>query len=277
MRLAAAGCGMSAELLVQRDGGVTTLTLNRPERLNALNGAMLGQLRDALDAERTSASRVLVLRGAGRAFCAGHDLSPDADEVVEPGDAVTDRDRQAAYIDLFFRIWDHPKPVIAAVHGYCMAGATQLATFCDFVVVADDAVVSASPVLPLGGGFISPLLAYRVGASRAKLLSFVPGYRISGLEAAAWGWAIRAVPAQDLDESVRALAAAMARTPASVLRMKKVAVNRVLELQGFRSVAYMGAETDVVVHGTDAVGSIKAAVQERGLKEAIAAFERGEL
>lgn len=263
---------MADELVVERDGAVTFLTLNRPERLNALNGPMFDRLRAALVQEERSDSRVIVIRGAGRAFSAGHDLGSDSDEVVEPGDSVADRDRQASYIDLFFRIWDHPKPVIAAVHGYCMAGATQLATFCDFTVVAEDAVVTASPVLPLGGGFISPLLAYKVGANRARLLSFVPGYRMSGVEAAEWGWATTAVPAADLDAHVSWLASAVATTPASVLRMKKIAVNRVLELQGFRTVAYVGAETDVVVHDTDAVGRIKNYIQEHGLKAAITQF-----
>jgi enoyl-CoA hydratase/carnithine racemase len=268
---------MSQELLVEREGVMTRLTLNRPDRLNALSEPLLEQLRAALHAERTSDSRVIVLRGAGRAFSAGHDLTPGSTEVVEPGDSVADRDRQASYIDTFFQIWDHPKPVIAAVHGYCMAGATQLVTFCDLTVVADDAVISASPVLPLGGGFISPLVAYKVGVDRAKLLSFIPGYRMTGVEAAEWGWATMAVAATDLDDRVRQLATAVARTPASVLRMKKIALNRVLELQGFRSVGYMGAETDVVVHQTDAVGQVKAAVQAMGLKSAIAAFQRGDL
>jgi enoyl-CoA hydratase/carnithine racemase len=260
------------ELLIERDGAVTFLTLNRPERLNALNEPMLAQLRAALEAEEQSDSRVIVLRGAGRAFSAGHDLSSDSNEVVEPGDSVADRDRQASYIDLFFRIWDHPKPVVAAVHGYCMAGATQLVTFCDFTVVAEDAVVTASPVLPLGGGFISPLLAYKVGANRAKLLSFVSGFRMSGVEAAEWGWATTAVPAGQLDAHVRWLASAIATTPASILRMKKIAINRVMEMQGFRTVAYVGAETDVVVHDTDDVSRIKSYIQEHGLKAAIGEF-----
>lgn len=263
---------MADELLIDREGPITFLTLNRPDRLNALNEPMLDGLRAALAAEERSESRVIVIRGAGRAFSAGHDLSSDSHEVVEPGDSVADRDRQASYIDLFFRIWDHPKPVVAAVHGYCMAGATQLVTFCDFTVVADDAVVTASPVLPLGGGFISPLLAYKVGANKARLLSFVPGYRMSGVEAAEWGWATTAVPADRLDAYVRWLACSVASTPASVLRMKKIAINRVLELQGFRTVAYVGAETDVVVHDTDDVSRLKAYIQKHGLKAAIDEF-----
>ncbi|GAC1325533.1 MAG: crotonase/enoyl-CoA hydratase family protein [Mycobacteriales bacterium] len=267
---------MAQDLLVEHDGLITWLTLNRPERLNALTATMLDALRAALEAERRSPSRVIVIRGAGRAFSAGHDLSQDAAEVVEPGDSVADLDRQASYLDLFFAIWDHPKPVVAAVHGYCMAGATQLVTFCDFTIVAEDAVITASPVLPLGGGFISPLLAYKVGVNRAKLLSFVPGYRMSGTQAADWGWASAAVPPAELDSYVRDLVGAVAKTPASILRMKKIAINRVLELAGFRSAAYMGAETDVVVHGTDAVEALKTDIHDRGLKAAIAGFGRAQ-
>ena len=268
---------LSRQVLVEREGPITWITLNRPERLNALTAEMVGRLGDVLHAERTSDSRVLVLRGAGRAFSSGHDLSSDSVEVTEPGDSVADRERQASYIDLFMQIWEHPKPILAAIHGYCMAGASQLATFCDVVVTAQDAVIAASPTLPIGGGFISPLWAYYVGANRAKVLSFVPGKRISGQTAADWGWAFDSVPADELTGYVRDLALQIARTPPSVLRMKKIAINRTLELQGFRLTAYMGAETDVVVHYSDAVDHVKTTIEEVGFKEAQRRFDAGDL
>ena len=264
-------------LLVERDGPITWVTLNRPERLNAISQEMLDRLGDVLEQERTSDSRVIVIRGAGRAFSAGHDLSSDSVEVTEPGDSVADRDRQASYIETFLRIWEHPKPVIAAIHGYCIAGATQLATFCDMVVTADDAVIAASPMLPIGGGFITPLLAYYIGANRAKLMSFVPGRRISGKTAADWGWAVESVPEEELFDHVRTLALQVATTPLSLLRMKKIAINRTLELQGFRMTAFMGAETDVVVHHTNAVEQVKAAIEADGFKETLRRFHAGEL
>jgi len=277
MALESGAQGRYDTLLVDRDGPTVWITLNRPERLNALNDVMFSELSVALEHERRSDARVIVLRGAGTSFSAGHDLSRDATEVVEPGDSVEDRDRQAEYIEHFLRIWEHPKPVIAMVHGYCIAGASQLCTFCDLTIVAEDAVITASPMLPLGGGFISPLWAFLIGPKRAKQMSFVAGHRISGTTAAAWGWANFAVPASELEREVRELAHAIARTPPSVLRMKKVAINRVLDLQGFRMAAFMGTESDVIVHETDAVESIKDAVQEHGLKEAIRRFEAGEL
>jgi len=175
------------------------------------------------------------------------------------------------------KIWSHPKPVIVAIHGYCMAGATQLATFADLVVTAEDAQIAASPVLPIGGGFISPLLSYYVGANRAKLLSFVPGYRISGRQAVDWGWAIDSAPADELHARVRDLAHAVAQTPSSVTRMKKIAINRTLELQGYRLTAYMGTETDVVVHHAREVEQAKAAIATHGFKEALSLFKAGKL
>lgn len=263
-------------LLVDRSGPITWLTLNRPQRLNALDDDLLGRLSAALDEERRSDSSVLVLRGAGRAFSAGHDLGSDSEEVVMPGDAVADRERQASYIELFLKLWDHPKPVIAAVHGYCIAGAAQMATFADVVITAHDAKISASPLLPLGGGFISPLWAFSVGASRAKLMSFIPGRQISGRQAAEWGWAAESVPAEELDAHVAEVAAAMARTPSTILRMKKIAINRTLELQGLRMSALMGTETDVVVHNTAEVLAIKAAIKREGFKEVRRRFDAGE-
>ncbi|CAB4950258.1 unannotated protein [freshwater metagenome] len=264
-------------VLLEREGPIAWITLNRPEKLNAISQEMLDRLENILEAERRSDSRVIVLRGAGRAFSAGHDLSNDSVEVTEPGDSVADRDRQASYIDTFLRLWEHPKPVIAAVHGYCIAGGTQMATFCDMIVTADDAVISASPPMPIGGGFITPLLAFSIGANRAKLLSFVPGRRFSGRTAAEWGWAVESVPEADLITHVRELALSIATVPLSILRMKKIAINRTMELQGFRMTAFMGAETDVVVHHTDAVDLIKTAIETDGFKETLRRFKASEL
>lgn len=265
---------MENELLVDREGPIAWLTLNRPDRLNALTMSMLDQLADALTEQQDSDSKVVVIRGAGRAFSAGFDISPDAAEVGEAGQRgpVADRNRQAAYIERFTRIWNHPQPVIAAVHGYCMAGASQLACFCDITVVAEDAVIAASPALPLGGGFISPLWSFRVGPQRAKEMSFVPGRRIDGRTAVEWGFANSAVPAAELESYVRDLALSIATVPAPVLQMKKLAVNRVQEIQGFMTIAGFGADTDALIHTTSDVAEIQELVRTVGIKEAIRRF-----
>lgn len=264
----------SAEVRVERDGPIAWLTLDRPDRLNALSMRMLDELAAHLADLEKSDARVVVLRGAGRAFSAGYDVSGESEEI---GDAhsrssVADRDRQAAYIDRFTRIWRHPQPVIAQIHGYCMAGATQLALFCDITVVADDTQIAASPAIPLGGGFISPLWSFQVGPQRAKEMSFVPGRRIDGRTAAEWGFANAAVPAAELEKHTRELALAIAKTPASILRMKKLAINRVQEMNGFLTVAGMGADTDALIHTTPDVTELQELVKEIGLKQAIAHF-----
>lgn len=266
--------GGEPELLVDLEGPVAWLTLNRPERLNAITTTMLDRLAEVLTELETSTAKVVVIRGAGRSFSAGYDISPDSGEVgkAHQRGPVADRNRQAAYIDYFTRIWRHPQPVIAAIHGYCMAGASQLACFCDITVVAEEAVIAASPALPLGGGFISPLWSFRVGPQRAKEMSFVPGRRIDGRTAVEWGFANTAVPEAELESYVRELALSIATVPAPVLQMKKLAVNRVQEIQGFLTIAGFGADTDALIHTTSDVSEIQQLVRDVGIKEAIRRF-----
>lgn len=261
-------------ITVQLDGLVSSIVLNRPERLNALSMHLLDELGEALELFAATEARVVILRGAGRSFSAGYDIASDSEEI---GDArsrgsVADRNRQAAYIERFTKIWRHPVPVIAAIHGFCMAGATQMVCFCDLTIVADDAVIAASPSIPLGGGFISPLWAYRIGPNRAKEMSFIAGRRISGRTAAEWGWANESVPAEELDLRVLEVANQIVKTPAPILQMKKLAINRVQEMQGFLVVAGMGADTDALIHTTEEVGAAQELVRSIGLKAAIANF-----
>jgi enoyl-CoA hydratase len=259
---------------VEIDGRIGWITLNRPEKLNALSDDLLDELGQALDELEKSRTRVVVLRGAGRAFCAGYDISPDAAEIgyaAERG-PVEDRDRLLKNIELFTRIWHHPQPIIAAVHGYCVGGGAQLASFCDITIVADEAVIMASPSLLVGGGYLSPLWVHLVGPKRAKMMSFDAGHRISGQTAAAWGWATMSVPEAEFSAQVADLARSIARTPANVLRLKKEALNRTAELQGLLTYARMGAETDALVHQTVEVKTVMGWIRDTGLKAAIARF-----
>ena len=176
----------------------------------------------------------------------------------------------------FMKIWDHPKPIIASVHGYCLAGATQLCVFCDITVVAEDAIIGL-PSVPAGGGYITPTWTPLVGPKRAKQMAFVVGSKISGTTSSEWGWSNYAVPAADLESNVRALAVDIAKTPASILRMKKVSINRVWDTMGFRNIAPMGAETDALLHYSKDVQIVSQAIRDQGLKGAIASFNSGEL
>lgn len=252
------------------------LTLNRPDRLNAMNDTLLAELGLALDELQDSRTRVVVLRGAGRAFCAGYDISPESSEIgyAAARGPVEDRDRLLSNIELFTRLWRHPQPIIAAIHGYCVGGGAQLASLCDITVVSDEAVIMASPSLLIGGGYLSPLWTHLVGPKRAKLLSFDAGHRITGRTAAEWGWASMSVPEHQFDDRVEALAQSIARTPANVLRMKKEAINRAAELHGLLTYARMGAETDALLHQTDEVRTVQGWIQDMGLKAAIDRFAR---
>jgi enoyl-CoA hydratase len=262
-------------VLWEKAGRLGYLTLNRPEKLNALNQPLLAALDRRLEeAKADDEVRVLIIRGAGRAFSSGFDLSPDQPERAQHTDIVDDRDRLQRNTELWLKIWDHPKPVIAQVHGYCLAGATQLCIFCDLTVVAEDARVGF-PAIPVGGGYISPMWSWLVGPKRAKEMSFTPGSQISGRTASEWGWANRAVPADQLADTVREMAEAIATVPSKILHMKKVAVNRTLDAQGFRVAVTFGSEFDALLHYSEPVQELRGLIREKGLRGAIDAFRSG--
>jgi enoyl-CoA hydratase/carnithine racemase len=262
---------------VSVEGPVGWLVLNRPAKLNAMNSTMLAEFSAAVT-ELTGRDdvRVIVIRGAGRCFSTGYDIERDKWESPEEADTVTDFERLTTNIDRFLALWDCPKPVIAAVHGYCLAGATQMTVFCDITVVAEDARIGL-PKIPVGGGYITPQWTWLVGPKRAKQMSFTAGSQISGSTAVDWGFANFAVPAEELFGAVTELATEIARTPAPILRMKKYAVNRVVELQGFRSSVQLGSETDALLHASTSVRRLSDGIRALGLKDAIKSFEAGEL
>lgn len=264
---------------LERRGRATWLVLNRPERLNAMDATLLAELEQALDVlAEDEGTRVIVIRGAGRAFSAGYDIRPDEGSMVAyDGERdITESQRHlAGNIARFMKVWDHPKPVIAAVHGYCLAGASQLCSLCDITVVAEEATIGL-PSLPIGGGYITPLWTPLVGPKRAKQMSFVAGSKISGTTAAEWGWANYAVPEVELWDDVTALATEIAKVPAPVLRMKKLAINRVFQIQsGWPTTAFLGADMDALLHHNQEIQDYRRSIREEGLREAIRRFDEG--
>lgn len=261
-------------ILVEHDGPVSWIVFNRPEKLNAMNDKCLVEFGSALESLKTSGGPVIGIRGAGRAFSAGYDISAESSEVGEAAerDITQDRDRLVGNIELFFRIWDHPKPVIAAIHGYCLAGATQLAVFCDLTIVAEDAQIGL-PSIPIGGGYITPLWSWLIGPKRAKQMSFVASSKIDGKTAVEWNWANYAVPEAELFAEVRRLADEMSKIPSEILAVKKVAVNRQWEIMGFRAGAPLGADYDAMLHYSGAVQKLHKLIVDNGLKEAIRKFD----
>lgn len=256
---------------VEHSGALTWIVLNRPDRANALSNDMLDEFSDALRRLATEGGPVLAIRGEGKGFCAGYDLD-QVGKLTTVADPIVDHERLRKNVDRYLAMWDHPKPIIAAVHGYCMAGATQMCVYADITVVADNARIG-EPTIPIGGGYVAPLWTPLVGPKRAKEMAFVPGNSIDGPTAVEWGWANHCVPAEQLIASVESLAERIARTPPSVLRIKKLSINRAAEACGFRDAGAAVAEMDALLHLTPAVLELKAWIGQVGLKEAMAAFK----
>lgn len=254
---------------LEHEDDLTWIVLDRPDRANALSNELLDEFSDALDSLKTEGGPVLAIRGEGKGFSAGYDIGQVG--VPREADPVGDRTRLQRNLDRFLAIWDHPKPVIAAVHGYCIAGATQMCVYTDITIVADDARIG-EPTIPIGGGYIAPLWAPLVGPKRAKELSFVPGNTIDAETAVRWGWANHAVPAGELLDRVRGLAARIALTPPDVLQVKKLSVNRAMEAMGVRQAAGAVAEMDALLHTSPSVLAVRERIGSEGLKEVIAGY-----
>lgn len=195
--------------------GIATLTLNRPDKLNAMNPASFVELRDHLDSIATDAeTRVVVLQGAGRSFCAGNDLGS-----IAAGEKAPTPHFQAETIDALEAL---PQATIARVHGHCFTGALELILGCDLIVCADDAQIGDTHgkwgLVPVWG--MSVRLPERVGVAKARELSFT-ARRISGVEAASMGLANRSVPLEDLDAEVATTAAQIAGNSADTVSMMK--------------------------------------------------------
>ena len=173
-------------------------------------------------------------------------------------------------------IWDLRMPVLASVHGICLAGGTQLASICDVTFVADDTRVG-TPQLPLGAGYVAAFWAWHVGPKKAKEVFFPTGEIISADEAVAMGLFNRSVPKADLGQTVMDYAGRVARTPKEILALQKLSINRTQEVQGFREALLQGAEVDAIAHASDAVRSVNRYIAEHGLSATLGAFRKGEL
>ena len=257
-------------LLSEDLGPVRRLTLNRPRSLNALDHALMEALDDAFAAAADADDvRVLILRGAGRAFCAGYDLNQDADE-GEKGAAEWHREIQRDSARLL-RILEHRKPVIASVHSYCLAGGTDLMLACDLAVAADDAYFGYVDVR-FGSGVVSMLLPWIVGVRTAKELVFTGEDRIPADEALRIGLVNRVVPRDRLDDATLALAEEIAKNEPFVVQTMKASINRVWEVAGLRAALEANTELDVMIETANlpARDEFRRITQEEGLKAAIA-------
>ena len=233
------------ELLVEVDGPVATFTLNRPERLNAVTPRMVDELDAALaGALGDDAVRVIRLRGAGRAFCAGYDLEWAAALMRDddPWDPAADHRTMSRYVNSYMALWRSPKPVVAQVHGVCVGGGSDLALCADLILCADSARIGYPPARVWG----SPTTAmwfHRLGLERAKRL-LLTGDAMDGATAAEWGFASGCYAEDRLDAAALALCRRIAQLPANQLQFMKLLVNSALEQQGLAVTQTLGTLLD---------------------------------
>jgi enoyl-CoA hydratase len=232
-------------ILVEHTGKVCRLTLNRPEKLNAINTPMLDELFAAVDQVLADDdTSVIVIAGAGRAFCAGWDTKSFGEP---PANASADAAQTRASVDRWLTLWDAPKPVIAEVHGYCLGMANDLLACCDIVVCGEGAGIgmpeARDAALPPTLGFW-PL---RIGLARTKELLWT-GALLDGAAAVEAGLASRVVPDADLRTAVDNLAQAIATVRPSALAVTKQAANAWWETIGVRAAARRGADYHAIYH-----------------------------
>ena len=230
---------------------VRRLTLNRPEKRNALNNRLRGELLEALRAADADPEvSVSIVRGAGPCFSAGYDLSAD-NRVDQPYYSPGGPGQWSRHVvEGWFTIWDLAKPVIAQVHGYCLAGGSELATACDVVFAAEDAQIGYPAVRLMS----PPDMQYHpwlVGMRRAMEL-MLTGDAMSGREAAEWGFATRAFPAAELEARTLEFAERAAKIPTELQQLNKRSVHRAMEIMGARAAMRAGTEIQALAFTTEA-------------------------
>ena len=229
--------------------GVSRITLNRPDSRNALNNQIRGEIFSQLEANDLDDSvRVTIIRGAGQAFCAGYDLKGNNNEDRPFHTAGGDGSWARHVVEGAFRMWDMAKPIIAQVHGYCLAGGTELATACDLVYVAEDAKIGY-PVVRSMSPPDNQFFPWIVGMRQAMEM-MLTGDAISGTQAAEYGFANRAYPLEQLEDEVLKIAEKIAKVPPDIEQMNKRAVHRQMELMGLRSAVRQGTEIQALAFHT---------------------------
>jgi enoyl-CoA hydratase len=256
-------------LLSEEIGPVRRLTMNRPKALNALSGELIDAISGALnDAATDDSVRVLILRGSGRAFCSGYDLTEDANAGTK--DSVHWHEELKHSADNMLELFDHLKPIIAQVHSYCLAGGCDLMMMCDLCICSDDAKFG-EPEIRFGSGVVTMVMPWLLGARKAKELLFTGEDRIDAQEALRIGLVNKVVPVDGLDAATLGLAEEIAKNDPFAVSMQKKAINRMWELQGFREAIASNVEIDTMIEAADLPEreEFRTITLEQGLKKAI--------
>lgn len=257
------------DIRYEKDGPLATITLDRPQVLNALGARLIESVHAALDdAERDEAVRVVILRGEGRAFSAGYDLK---ETVAHPvSGPLAWRERLSREHRFVLRFWDFPKPVVAAVHGYVLGGACDLAMICDLTVAAEGTLFG-EPEIRFGSGVVTLVMPWVLGMKKTRELLYTGHDKLDASEALALGLVNRVVLPERLLDEARALALAVARVDPVAVRLTKQAINRTYEIQGFKQALDYNLEVDTILEAAETPDrrEFNRIREEQGLKAAI--------
>ena len=268
-------------VLYHRDGRIGRITLNRPEVMNAINNEMPEALKDAVArANDDPAVHVIVLSGAGRAFCAGYDLSlytgdSGDNSIIQnmPWDPMKDYAFMMKNTECFMSLWRSFKPVICKVHGDALGGGSDIALCTDLIIMADDALIGYMPVR-VWGCPTTAMWIYRVGPENAKRMLFT-GDKINGKQARQMGLVYKSVPSAELDNAVETLAGRIAGVPQNQLMMQKLMINQALENMGLHNTQMIATLFDGITRHSPEGMMFKHRAEEVGWKQAVKERDTG--
>jgi len=266
-----------AKVVLEKDGRIGRITLNRPEIMNAIDDDLPKELEAAvLEAGSDDTIHVIVLSGAGKGFCAGYDLGYYAQATEGAGHAMTqdmpwdpmkDYGFMMRNTQAFMSLWRCRIPVIAKVHGFAVAGGSDIALCADMIVMADNARIGYMPTR-VWGCPTTAMWVYRLGPEKAKRMLFT-GDTVNGTEAESMGLILKSVPEAELDAHVDALAERMAGVPINQLTMQKLVVNQAIEAMGLNQTQMFATLFDGITRHSPEGLNFKARAEETGWKQAV--------
>ena len=265
----------------EKDGRIGRITLDRPEVMNAISLEMPGQIAAAVaEAEADPEVHVMVLSGAGKAFCAGYDLAafaeaPGGNPGVQemPWDPMQDYRFMWRFTQDFMSLFRAMKPVVCKVHGFAVAGGSDIALCADLTVMSEEAEIGYMPAR-VWGSPTTQMWVYRVGMEKAKRM-LLTGDKITGREAADMGLVLKAVPEVDLDDEVERLAARMASVPINQLAMQKMVINQAIEAMGLNETQRLATLFDGITRHSPEGMNFKMRSETVGWKQAVRERDEG--
>ena len=260
---------MSNSLTYEVDGPIATLTLNRPDKLNAINSDMIEAINLAMDdAEDNYNVRAIILQAEGRAFSAGFDLD---DEVWNSKEESNIRQALESDFNMVMRFWDSPKPTVAAVQGYCLGGAMEMALACDITVASEDALFG-EPEVSIASGVVALILPWLTGPKLAKELLLTADIKVTSQRIYEMGLINRITAPENLRDEALTMAQTIAANDRLSVEITKKAINRTMEIAGMREALLDGLEADVLLETSqsDEAKQFNKILDKEGLKAALA-------